>query len=201
MNFKQAYSKLLEGKKIRRKGWKGYYVLDKNIIFSADETSILGIAVESVLANDWEVVEESKVWSPKKGEKYWYIYNAGDIVDDTNDNSKTDEDRFSIGNCFKTQEEAKHMVEKLKVIKELKDFALENNEEEIDWNNVEQDKYTLVLRDTDNYKRILEFNAPLFEQGSPFNICFTSEEICKQAAEKVGIERILKYYFDIEEKQ
>ena len=201
MNFKEAYSKLLEGKKIRRKGWKSYYVLDKNIIFCDNETAILGIAVESVLANDWEVVEESKVWKPKKGEKYWCIYSAGNILDDTNDNTKTDEDRFSIGNYFKTEEEAQQMVEKLKVIKELKDFALEKNEEEIDWNNVEQDKYTLVLRDTDNYKRILEFNARLFEQGSPFNICFTSEEICKQAAEKVGIERILKYYFDIKEEE
>ena len=198
MNFKQAYSKLLEGKKIRRKGWKGYYVLDKNIIFSADETAILGIAVESVLANDWEVVEESKVWSPKKGEKYWYIYNAGDIVDDTNDNSKTDEDRFSIGNCFKTQEEAKHMVEKLKVIKELKEFALENNKEEIDWNNEKQKKYSFNynLRSKEFY-----FITNLCIKESPASVYFTSEELVKQAIEKIGEDQIKKYYFDIEEKQ
>lgn len=198
MNFKEAYSKLLEGKKIRRKGWKGYYVLDKNIIFSDDETAILGIAVESVLANDWEVVEESKVWSPKKGEKYWYIYNAGDIVDDTNDNSKTDEDRFSIGNCFKTQEEAKHMVEKLKVIKELKDFALENNEEEIDWNNEKQKKYSFNynLRSKEFY-----FITNLFVKESPASVYFTSEELAKQAIETIGEDRIKKYYFDIEEKK
>lgn len=207
MNFKEAYEKMVEGKKVRRKGWKGYcfiedekvkiHLKDGNIKFNnfTQET------IANTLAEDWEVVEESKVWKPKAGEKYWYICHANNIVDDTNDNSKTDEDRFSIGNCFKTEEEAQHMVKKLKVIKELKDFALENNEEEIDWNNVEQDKYTLVLRDTDNYKRILEFNARLFEQGSPFNICFTSEEICKQAAEKVGIEKILKYYFDIKEEE
>ena len=147
MNFKQAYSKLLEGKKIRRKGWKDYYILKGDNIYCvcfADQVLTLNVSVEEALADDWEVVEENKVWKPKKGETYWYICNAGNIVDDTNDNTKTDEDRFSIGNCFKTQEEAKHMVEKLKVIKELKDFALENNEEEIDWNNPEQDKYTLV---------------------------------------------------------
>lgn len=192
MNFKEAYQEFKKGKKIRRKEWV------EGIFFTDSLSNV--ITIENATADDWEVIEK-KVWKPKKGESYWYICNAGNIVDDTNDNTKTDEDRFSIGNCFKTQEEAKHMVEKLKVIRELKDFALENNEEEIDWNNVEQDKYTLVLRDTDNYKRILEFNARLFEQASPFNICFTSEEICKQAAEKVGIERILKYYFDIKEEE
>ena len=198
MNFKQAYSKLLEGKKIRRKGWKGYYVLDKNIIFSADGTAILGINVESALADDWEVIEESKVWSPKKGEKYWYIFNAGDIVDDTNDNSKTDEDRFSIGNYFKTQEEAKHMVEKLKVIKELKDFALENNEEEIDWNNEEQKKYSFNynLRSKEFY-----FITNLCIKESPASVYFTSEELAKQAIETIGEDQIKKYYFDIEDKQ
>lgn len=193
MNFKEAYQEFKKGKKIRRKEWA------EKISFT-DSLSNL-ITIENATADDWEVIEKSKVWKPQKGERYWYICHAGNIVDDTNDNTKIDEDRFSIGNCFKTEEEAQHMIEKLKVIKELKDFALENNEEEIDWNNPEQDKYTLVLRDTDNYKRILEFKARLFEQGSPFNICFTSEEICKQAAEKVGIERILKYYFDIEKEQ
>ena len=197
MNFKQAYSKLLEGKKIRRKGWKDYYFLDKDIIFFTDGTAILGINVESALADDWEVIEESKVWSPKKGEKYWYIFNAGDIVDDTNDNSKTDEDRFSIGNYFKTQEEAKHMVEKLKVIKELKDFALENNEEEIDWNNEEQKKYSFNynLRSKEFY-----FITNLCIKESPASVYFTSEELAKQAIEKIGEDRIKKYYFDIKEK-
>lgn len=201
MNFKEAYSKLLEGKKIRRKGWKDYYFLDENNIYFANRILVECICVESILADDWEVVEESKVWKPKKGEKYYYIYSDGCVTDDTNDCSNTDEDRYSLGSCFKTREEAQHMVEKLKVIKELKDFALENNEEEIDWTNVEQDKYTLVLRDTDNYRRRLEFNERLFDQGSPFNICFTSEELVKQAVEKVGKERILKYYFDIEEEE
>lgn len=209
MNFKEIYEKIKEGKKARRKGWENYIYYDKKmdriyykfIDGKCGDNTWDTVSLEDALADDWEVVEESKVWKPKKGEKYWYIYNASDIVDDTNDTSKTDEDRFSIGNCFKTEEEAQYMVEKLKVIKELKDFALENNEEEIDWNNPEQDKYTLILRDTDNYRRRLEFNARLFDQGSPFNICFTSEEICKQAAEKVGIERILKYYFNIKEEE
>lgn len=197
MNFKQAYSKLLEGKKIRRKGWKDYYFLDKDIIFYADGTAILGINVESALADDWEVIEENKVWKPKKVESYWYICNAGNIVDDRNDNTKTDEDRFSIGNCYKTQEEAKHMVEKLKVIKELKDFALENNEEEIDWNNEEQKKYSFNynLRSKEFY-----FITNLCIKESPASVYFTSEELAKQAIETIGEERIKKYYFDIKEK-
>lgn len=211
MNFKEAYSKLLEGKKIRRTIWdKNYYICMKNeltydaVIYDAVRDTIkpiTNIDLDSAAADDWEVVEKNKVRKFKKNERYYFIHdNNSFIADDTNDNTDIDNNRFAIGNCFKTKEEAQHMVEKLKVIKELRDFALENNEEEIDWTNVEQDKYTLVLRDTDNYRRRLEFNGRLFDQGSPFNICFTSEEICKQAAEKVGIERILKYYFDIKEE-
>lgn len=190
MNFKEAYQEMQKGKKIRRKEWA-------EGVFYNDYDSI--VTIKDAIADDWKVVEESKVWSPKKGEKYWYIYNAGDIVDDTNDNSKTDEDRFSIGNCFKIEEEAKHMVKKLKVIKELKDFALENNKEEIDWSNTKQSKYAICCDYQKYYNKIFVCNNSVIKQ-SPFNIYFTSEELANEAIEKIGEDRIKKYYFDIEEE-
>ena len=64
MNFKQAYSKLLEGKKIRRKEAKGYYILKGDNIYYvcfADQVLTLNVSVEEALADDWEVVKESKV--------------------------------------------------------------------------------------------------------------------------------------------
>ena len=74
MNFKEAYEKMREGKKVRRKDWLGYwfiedgkvkiYLKDGNIKFNnfTQETIV------NTLAEDWEVVEEqkSKDWKPKK---------------------------------------------------------------------------------------------------------------------------------------
>lgn len=66
MNFKQAYEEMLKGKKIKRPDWKGYWFIeddkikihlkDGNIKFNnfTQET------ITNTLAEDWEVVKESK---------------------------------------------------------------------------------------------------------------------------------------------
>lgn len=142
MNFKEAYQKMLEGNKVRRKGDNGYFYYDENtkhvyhyISEKGFDNSTVNIEMEDALAEDWEVVEETKskvkVWKPNKNEKYCYIGGDGDIYHTVNVNLTVDDCIFSIGNYFKTDEEAEHMVEKLKVIKELQDFAIENRDEEI----------------------------------------------------------------------
>ena len=206
MNFKEAYEKMQEGKKVRRKDWLGYwfiedgkvkiYLKDGNIKFNnfTQET------IANTLAEDWEVVEEpkSKDWKPKKGDKYYYISNAGFIFHCAynEDNEEfIDKANISMGNCFKTEEEAKHMVEKLKVIHELQKFAYENNEKEIDWNDAKQYKYYLVYA-TEDGELYVDYAA--YSKREPFNIYFTSSEIAKKAIEAVGENRIKKYYFDID---
>lgn len=188
MNFKEAYEEFKKGKKIRRKEWA-------EGVFYNDHDSI--VTIKDAIANDWEVVEKNKVWKPKKNERYYFIHdNNSFIVDDTNDNTDIDNNRFAIGNCFKTKEEAQHMVEKLKVIRELKDFALENNEEEIDWSDDYQPKFSISCKKT-NSKLII--SARNLVKNSPFDICFTSVELARKAIETIGEDRIKKYYFDIEE--
>lgn len=207
MNFKEAYEKMQEGKKVRRKDWLGYwfiedgkvkiYLKDGNIKFNnfTQET------IANTLAEDWEVVEEpkSKDWKPKKGDKYYYISNTGFIFHCAynEDNEEfIDKANISIGNCFKTEEEAKHMVEKLKVIHELQKFAYENNEKEIDWNNKTQYKYYLVYATEDEE---LYVDYAVYCKRELLNIYFTSSDIARKAIEAVGEDRIKKYYFDIEE--
>lgn len=201
MNFKQAYSKLLEGKTIRRTSWdKNYYICMKNkLIYDAigDTTKpITNIDLDSALADDWEVIEK-KVWKPQKEERYYFIKTGGVVCHEENCNIYIDIDRFNIGNCFKTEEEAKHMVEKLKVIKELRDFAIEHNTKEIDWNDEEQAKHVFhcCLKNKQIY-----FTGTYQAKESPLAVYFTSEELAKQAIEKIGEERIKRYYFDIKEK-
>lgn len=205
MNFKEAYKAMQEGKKVRRKGWSGYFFYSPimNRIFQfVDENQfkppVDEIALENALAEDWEVVEEKKkYWKPKESERYYFIdaYQEG-IGNDTNDGTDVDDFRLSIGNYFKTKEEAEHMVEKLKVIHELQKFAYENNERENDWNNFSQTKFYLIY-DSEVNNILVDYSS--CTRTHPFNIYFTSFKIAKRAIEAVGEDRIKKYYFDVEE--
>lgn len=103
---------------------------------------------------------------------------------------------MTIGNCFQTEEEAKHMVEKLKVIKELQDFALENYTEKIDWKNNKQLKFFINF---DCYSNSVGYSCTDDTKPLPLNVFFTSRELALKAIEKVGEERIKKYYFDIDD--
>lgn len=199
MNFKEAYQKMLEGKKVKRKGWEDwqYYSLIEDNIFFASKLIVPNITVEDSLADDWEVVEEREVveepkWKPREGELYFYVNSNGDIKFSYYNTRSID--KRCIGNFFKTDEEADHMVEKLKVIKELRDFALEHNDEEIDWYDKEQDKWEISYKDSN-----VEPICNNYYRAQAFNIYFTSLEIAKEAIKKIGEDRIKKYYFDIED--
>ena len=68
---------------------------------------------------DWfEEIEEPTRWKPEKNQKYYCVSGDGRIYDDAwNDYlSITDRERFDIGNCFKTKEEAERVVEYLKAL-------------------------------------------------------------------------------------
>ena len=204
MNFKEAYEKMLKGKKVRRPGWKGYWwieddkVFAKNNSWDAPQKRFSQVDIAHTLAEDWKVVKESKAWEPKEREPYYYVDSNGEVLGDCNSNHRVDKDRICLGNCFKTKEEADHMVEKLKVINELKNFALENNEEEIDWNNLSQRKYVIIYDPEDQNVDVYCYWRT---QYIPFNIHFTSEKIAQKAIETIGVDRIKKYYFDVDEKK
>lgn len=197
MNFKEAYQKMLEGKKVKRKGWEGwqYYSLIEDNIFFASKLIVPNITVEDSLADDWEVVVEKnkiKVWEPSLGDLYYYINSNGDIKLSYYNTRSID--KRCIGNFFKTDEEADHMVEKLKVIRELQDLSnIKFNMSDYLKNNK---IYYIAYDFTQN--RIV----PLFDNISrniPFNVYFSTKEDCEKAITKIGKERLERYYFDIED--
>ncbi len=134
---------------------------------------------------------KGKVWKPESNEIYYALASFGNICKSKN-NSKKDDKCYEIGNCFKTEEEAKFALEKQKVITELKRFALENNECELDWNNYNQKKYGIKY---DCYHKCIithKYNCSI----KGFDIYFSSEDIAKQAIETIGEDRLKKYYFE-----
>ena len=199
MNLKEAYEKMLEGKKVKRKGRSMCCVYDskENKIYTGDGVAVTGIAFEAALADDWEIVEEKKkYWTPKEKEKYFYIEDCMGVSDDRNVQAPIDYCRFNIGNFFKTKIEAEHILEKLKVIHELQKFAYENNEKEIDWNDAKQYKQFLIY-DIEHKKVCIDYKT--YVKSEPFNIYFTSFDIARKAIKTIGEDRIKKYYFDVED--
>lgn len=134
----------------------------------------------------------NKVWKPEDGEIYFYLYGTGSIHVDRWNNCDIDCSRYELGNCFKTREEAEFALEKLKVITELKRYALEHNEKEINWNDEDQDKFGLYF--CHESKKIL-INTYNFSQHN--FIYFTSKEIARAAIKEIGEDRLKKYYFEV----
>lgn len=199
MNFKEAYQKMREGKKVKRKGRSMccFYDSKENKIYTGDGLVVTGIDFEAALADDWEIVEEPiKDWKPKKGDTYYYIGSVGSIFNYDYREDISDEAHLNIGNYFKTKEDAKHMVEKFKVIRELQKFANENNEEKIDWKNFNQCKYK-IFYDAEDEDLYVDYSIQC--ESEPFGIYFTSFKIAKRAIEVVGEDRIKKYYFNVED--
>jgi hypothetical protein len=203
MYFKEAYQKMLEGKKVKRKGWEGwqYYKLIGDNMYYADKLIASNITVENALADDWEIVGEREVveepkWKPREGELYFYVNSNGEMEYRYYKNRNINDKRriCNIGNYFKTDEEAEHMVEKLKVIKELKELSnIKFNMSDYLKNNK---IYYIAYDFTQN--RIV----PLFDNISrniPFNVYFSTKEDCEKAITKIGKERLERYYFDMED--
>lgn len=134
-----------------------------------------------------------KVWKPECNKKYWII-NGFRVVDSSWYNDNVDYGCYEIGNCFKTEKEAKFALEKLKVKAELRRFAEENNEHEIDWEDDDQEKWSIYYN-CDTKKIDIIYNTVL----KTHCIHFSSKEITKQAIDYIGEERLKKYYLGIED--
>ena len=136
------------------------------------------------------VKDYDNVW-PKKGDKYWFIAHNGDIVWDHYYNALEDEELKEIGNFFKTEEEAKETLEYLKVLHELKELA--DDDKTWDGNN----SHWELDYDT-SLDKITIYQLRCNISGGAYY--FKSKESAQAAVEKIGEERLKKYYFFIEEK-
>lgn len=143
---------------------------------------------------------KNKVWKPEECEKYYCGYSDGSVNHDIFHHCNVTgdyvhENRYAMGNCFKTREEAEFAIEKLKVIAELKRFALEHNDKETGWNNRCQNKYFLYFNHDKNRTCISACTYYQYAQC----IYYTSIEIARAAIQEIGEERIKKYYFEVKE--
>lgn len=137
--------------------------------------------------------KESKIWKPEMDKLYYTVTATGTVRKYNWDDCYSDKLFYGIGNCFKTEEEAKFMIERLKVIAELQRFADEYNDK-IEWNNSRLYKYYIIYNHSTK-----EVECDANDTFQHNDIYFSSEELCKQAVEKIGEDRIKKYYLRVEE--
>lgn len=134
------------------------------------------------------------VWKPINGDRYFSINSVGVLIDVRWEDDNFDLKRFNLGNCFKTEDEAEFAAERLKVIAELKRFAEEHNPADFDRNEYGVDKWYLYY-DQLNECVIVAYN----KYGFNSEAIFASPDVAKAAIQKVGEERLKKYYFKIPE--
>lgn len=148
-----------------------------------------------------KLVEEEEPFI-KEGQEYFTINSLFGIEKFSYAYDRYDKIFLKSGNMFpytdetkdKIKKEVKLIAERRKLQSEMEQFARQNNEEEIDWNDDDQLKWCLYIRHNEiiidigvNYCR--ELNATYF----------SSVEIAKKALEKFG-DRIKQLYLDVEEQ-
>ena len=131
-------------------------------------------------------------WRAEENNIYYYISSNLTIETDREAYFAIDNQRYRIGNYFKTEEEAKFEKEKILVYQELRNYALKYNDSDFDWSNKRQYKYYIFCS---NKEVLVGSHNVAMHLGQ---IYFTSREIAQNAVATIGEDRIKKYLFGIE---
>lgn len=215
MKFTEILEELKKGEKATREEWekvKTYrykyiklehgdcvaYLKDGSVRHKGEElTTWVGcvFGCDDFTAEDWKLYKEKKTnkkWKPQYGEKYYTISTRGTIdFDNFVAENNTDAVRLLLGNVFETEEEAEHMLEKIKIINKLRELS------NISFNdNCKQEKFVIFYNTENQQIRITQHT---FIREIPFNIYFKNKEDCQKAIETIGEENLKKYYFDVED--
>lgn len=135
------------------------------------------------------------LWKPEYKERYYLI--SGDEADNSSGtrsyswvNDEIDNLNHSIGNVFKTEEDAVFAIERLKVIAELRRYADEHNKP-INWSS-RTPKYCLCYHHRADEIAVM----PTLSLECSF-VYFSSEEIAQKAIEAISEDRLKKYLFGV----
>lgn len=125
---------------------------------------------------------------PQVEDDYWCVDDDAEVSEVVWYGDDYDQVRFSIGNVFKTKEQAEFAVEKLKVETELRKFG----------RHFKDNDNNYFMKIDSIYNTIIIYYDGCYQtQGV---IYFESEKKAEEAIESVGEERIKKYIFGMEEQ-
>ncbi len=141
-------------------------------------------ALKQRIAELEELVKEEQEF-PQKYDFYWYVDDDTEVLGKNWHNNEYDQGRLSIDNIFRTKEKAEFAVEKLKVEAELRKFSRPFKRDSLNFVmcfDTEEDELYSETR------RFMNQGSIYFELGQ-----------AECAMNVVGIERIKKYIFGVED--
>lgn len=121
-----------------------------------------------------------------EGERCYFLTQIGEVITDTWTDHEIDKSRISIGNCFKSEEEAEFAVERLKVIHELSELTRPFIYESDSW------CFYLNSEGEFDYYAVYETR---YLYGDYY---FDTKEEAQRAIDQIGEDRIKKYLFGVE---
>ena len=134
-----------------------------------------------------------KIWKPKIGEQIWYICPIDGICAREWEEFDNCKPLFHAGNYYKTRKEAEFALEKLYVECEMRKYIEENDTEELDFNNKDQIKCSLLYDLSLNGLSVAKDKDSIY-QGIYFSNSLDSDAMI----EAIGEDRIKKYIFGVE---
>ena len=143
-------------------------------------------ALKERIAELEELAKEEQDF-PQDGDGYWCIEDSTEVGRFIWDGDDFDNELLSVGNVFRTEEEAEFAVKKLKVEAELRKFSRP-------FEKGEYNSYIFFYIDGDYLEVGHKVSTP--SQGA---IYFESTTIANEATDTVGEERIKKYLFGVED--
>ena len=135
----------------------------------------------TILERRLEALEDDEL---KLGDEYWYIDSEGDVLDSIWREDGIDTMRATIGNVFKTSEEAEFKYDKLKLLHELSRFTRPFEPLSENWCI-----YINGHGQIDYYSE--EVNQYLYG-----NYYFNTKEEAIQAVQQIGEDIIREYLFN-----
>lgn len=129
--------------------------------------------------------EVSYNWTPKDNECYFFVDSESGADRSRWEYDSIDKFRLSMGNCFKTKEEAEQYLEYLTVLQELRVFAREKNKGVKPFSNRES-WYYLEL-DTDEGKIQVDYTDYLSSGGFFFNNEIDAKEAITHFGDRLKI--------------
>lgn len=145
------------------------------ITLDGNELTLTDKQVKEIV-KQYKSEEVGLVFKPKYDDVYWYINDEGDIFRNYWDNDEYDNQRLSIGDIYRTKEDAEHELE---VRKALTRICMDAPVWDVDWGKGDQDKYGVYY---DYYEKLLftgSFNRCQYST-LPF---YRTREQAKQAIE------------------
>lgn len=135
-----------------------------------------------------------KRWRAEEGEGYYYLDDFGDIASKGDEYDIFDNQRYNIGNYFKTPKKTEFCKQQALYLQQYKDFISEDIPTKDDWKDDSKTKYYACYDHHDNFLDI-SLSIVYEIQGVIYS---KSKEKIEKFIKKIGEDNFKKYILEVE---